>query len=179
MTSCDNSIPSSDKGRGVSALHYAPLSIASGTIMNAKLRLIALAVFASIAVTACGGGSSGGSTAVVVGAQPTALSKTDNVVGAGADAVAGKSATVTYTGYLYNDAAAGHKGVQFDTGSFSFLLGAGKVIPGFDQGVTGMKVGGKRTVVIPSSLGYGANGSPPSIPGNAGLVFDIELTAIN
>jgi FKBP-type peptidyl-prolyl cis-trans isomerase FkpA len=144
--------------------------------MKFKLPLIA-AFVAMLSLTACGGGSNA-TTTTAAPDQPTALTKTDTVVGTGADAVGGKTATVTYTGYLYSATAAGNKGTKFDSGTFSFLLGSGAVIPGFDQGVTGMKVGGQRTVMMPASLGYGAAGSGTAIPANAGLVFDIALTAI-
>jgi peptidylprolyl isomerase len=109
---------------------------------------------------------------------PAQFTKTDTVVGTGAEAVAGKTATVTYTGWLYSETAADHKGTQFDTGTFPLVLGSGSVIPGFNLGVTGMKVGGKRTVFIPSTLGYGAAGNGTLIPANAGLVFDIQLTNV-
>jgi peptidylprolyl isomerase len=117
-------------------------------------------------------------TSVVYPASgPTTLIKTDTVVGTGTEAAAGKNVTVTYTGWLYSATSADKKGTQFDAGTFSFVMGSGKVIAGFDLGVTGMKVGGKRTVVIPYTLGYGstANGS---IPANSGLVFDIQLTNV-
>ena len=95
----------------------------------------------------------------------------DLVVGTGAEAVAGRTVRVTYSGYLIN-------GSRFDSnvgGSpFSFVLGGGQVIAGWDQGVVGMKVGGKRRLVIGSSLGYGRQGSGP-IPANATLVFDVEV----
>jgi FKBP-type peptidyl-prolyl cis-trans isomerase len=82
---------------------------------------------------------------------------------------------------LYNAAVGDFKGSVFDTttgkSAFTFKLGAGTVIPGFDQGVTGMKVGGKRTILIPSALGYGAAGTT-SIPGGSGLVFDVTLIAV-
>ncbi len=144
--------------------------------MKFKLPLIA-AFVAMLSLTACGGGSNA-TTTTTASDQPTVLTKTDTVVGTGADAVAGKTATVTYTGYLYSSTAAGNKGTKFDSGTFSFVLASGTVIPGFDQGVTGMKVGGQRTVIIPASLGYGAAGSGTAIPANSGLVFDITLTAI-
>jgi FKBP-type peptidyl-prolyl cis-trans isomerase FkpA len=137
---------------------------------------LAAAFAALLSLTACGGGGDSGGNTVVV-ANPAALTKTDTVVGTGAEAVNGKNVTVTYTGWLYSTTAAGNKGPQFDSGSFSFLLGAGKVIAGFDQGVLGMKVGGKRTLLIPSNLAYGASGQG-SIPPNAGLVFEVTLTAV-
>ena len=143
--------------------------------MTRTLSLIA-ALAASACLSACGGGSTD-AAAVAVGPQPTAFAKTDTVLGTGAEAVAAKTATVNYTGYLYLDTATDKKGSKFDSGTFSFVLGNGSVVQGFDQGVTGMKVGGKRTVVIPSSLGYGATGSG-KIPPNAGLIFDLELTGV-
>lgn len=143
--------------------------------MKLKFPLIA-AFVAVLSLAACGGGSSSSSSNTTV-ASPAALTKTDTTVGTGAEATAGKTVTVTYTGWLYTTSSADFKGAKFDSGSFSFTIGAGGVIAGFDQGVTGMKVGGKRTVLIPASLGYGASGTQ-GIPPNSGLVFDIELTAV-
>ena len=102
----------------------------------------------------------------------------DNEVGTGAEAVAGKSVSVHYTGWLQQPD--GEKGKKFDSsldrGSpFSFRLGGGQVIKGWDEGVAGMKVGGKRTLIIPSELGYGARGAGGVIPPNATLIFDVEL----
>ena len=114
---------------------------------------------------------------------PTALQITDTVVGTGVTATAGQTVTVNYTGWLYSGSAANFRGTQFDTSvgkaSFSFKLGAGQVIPGFDQGVAGMKVGGTRTLVIPASLAYGSAGVAGLIPSNAALVFSIDLLAVN
>jgi FKBP-type peptidyl-prolyl cis-trans isomerase FkpA len=133
---------------------------------------------AVLSLAGCGGGGGGGaSSGTTAVANPSQFSATDVVLGTGTVAAAGKTATVTYTGWLYSDTAADHKGMQFDAGKFSFVLGQGQAIPGFEQGVTGMKVGGKRTLLIPSSLGYGASGQG-KIPPNAGLVFDVELTAV-
>jgi len=104
--------------------------------------------------------------------------KIDMVVGTGKEAVAGANAVVNYTGWLYDANAQTHHGTQFDSsighGPFTFQLGAGQVIAGWDEGVKGMKVGGKRTLVIPASMGYGANGAGP-IPPNANLLFEVEL----
>ncbi|RYF02848.1 MAG: FKBP-type peptidyl-prolyl cis-trans isomerase [Oxalobacteraceae bacterium] len=112
----------------------------------------------------------------------TALTKQDTLVGAGASADAGKSVSVTYTGWLYDARNANTKGTQFDTNvggqALKFTLGANAVIPGFDQGVLGMRVGGKRTLTIPAGLGYG-NAGNSAIPGGAALVFDVEVTAVN
>lgn len=109
------------------------------------------------------------------------LRYSDQQVGTGAEAVSGRTAEVHYTGWL-ND---GHDqpGTKFDSShdrnqAFSFALGAGMVIKGWDEGVAGMKIGGKRRLLIPSQLGYGANGAPPAIPGNANLIFDVELLAV-
>ncbi len=146
--------------------------------MNFKLPLIA-AFVATLALTACGGGSSSATPAVAV-FSPATLTTTDTVVGTGTAAAAGNTVSVHYTGYLYIDTG-DHKGTKFDSSAgkapLPFKLGSGSVIAGFDQGVTGMKVGGKRTVFIPYSLGYGPGGSG-SIPGGSGLVFDLELVTI-
>ena len=137
-----------------------------------------------------------------VNADKGTLTKLDIKVGSGKEAVAGKKVSVHYTGWLFDESAPSecselprfvslkrvrscleNKGEQFDSsrdrsGSFKFKLGAGQVIKGWDQGVQGMKVGGKRTLIIPSSLGYGTRGSGGAIPPNATLVFDIELMKV-
>jgi FKBP-type peptidyl-prolyl cis-trans isomerase FkpA len=101
----------------------------------------------------------------------------DTVVGTGAEATPGRSVTVHYTGWLYeND----EQGAKFDSSKdrgepFMFPLGAGMVIKGWDEGVQGMKEGGQRTLIIPASLGYGARGAGGVIPPNATLKFDVEL----
>jgi FKBP-type peptidyl-prolyl cis-trans isomerase FkpA len=148
--------------------------------MKLKSSCAAFSVAAFVAVLSlagCGGGGGGSSSSSVAVANPAQFTATDVVVGTGATASTGKTATVTYTGWLYSATAADHKGTQFDSGSFSFVVGQGQVIQGFDQGVTGMLVGGKRTLLIPSSMGYGASGYN-AIPPNAGLVFDVTLTAV-
>lgn len=113
----------------------------------------------------------------------TELIKTDVVVGEGAEATAGKSVSVHYTGWLYDEAAPDHKGGKFDSSRdrgepFEFPLGAGRVIKGWDQGVAGMKVGGQRTLTIPPDLAYGSRGAGGVIPPNATLVFDVELLGV-
>jgi FKBP-type peptidyl-prolyl cis-trans isomerase FkpA len=110
----------------------------------------------------------------------TSLQITDGAVGSGAVAATGKEVSVHYTGWLYDPKAADKHGKKFDSSRdrnepFSFTLGARKVIAGWDMGVAGMKVGGKRTLVIPSDLGYGSRGAGGAIPPNATLVFDVEL----
>lgn len=147
--------------------------------MKAKFTLIVAAFSALLALTACGGG--GSSSANPSTSQPTALTKTDTVVGTGTAAAVGNTITVYYTGYLYNSNVSDFKGAKFDgtvSGSpATFTLASGSLIEGWVQGVPGMKVGGKRTIIFPASLGYGASGQG-SIPGGAGLVFDIELVAV-
>lgn len=127
--------------------------------------------------------------AVLTGARVTAdgiapaLSITDTVVGSGQAAAAGNVATMHYTLYLYNAKAPGFKGTRIQSSldggvPFTFRLGTGSVIAGWDQGVPGMRAGGKRTLVIPAALGYGASGSGDDILPNASLVFDVEMVSM-
>jgi len=107
---------------------------------------------------------------------PSGLRYQDVTEGQGTEAAADRSVTVHYTGWLPN-------GEKFDSSRdrnepFSFTLGAGQVIAGWDEGVAGMKVGGRRKLVIPADLGYGTAGAPPAIPPGATLVFDVELLAV-
>lgn len=109
--------------------------------------------------------------------EVTELKIEDLQVGTGAEAKQGDTVTVHYTGWLTD-------GTKFDSSldsgqPFTFRLGAGEVIPGWDQGVEGMKVGGKRKLTIPPQLGYGAQGAGGVIPPNATLVFDVELLSVN
>ncbi|MBL0171366.1 MAG: FKBP-type peptidyl-prolyl cis-trans isomerase [Gemmatimonadaceae bacterium] len=154
----------------------------------------ALSVLACSAVAACSESLSPGSGVVgtpsdpatdtfaaALGVDLTAMTKKsavlyvqDLTVGTGAEAVTGRVLGMVYTGWLAN-------GTKFDSNvgsqNFTFTLGAGQVIAGWDQGIVGMKVGGKRRIIMGSALGYGANGSGP-IPGNATLVFDVELKTL-
>ena len=112
------------------------------------------------------------------------LKKIDTVVGDGTAAIAGKEVDVHYTGWLFDENALDNKGQKFDSSLdrgqlFSFPLGAGHVIKGWDEGVAGMKIGGKRTLIIPAEMGYGARGAGGVIPPNATLVFDVELHGVN
>ncbi|MDE0798178.1 MAG: FKBP-type peptidyl-prolyl cis-trans isomerase [Nitrosomonadaceae bacterium] len=110
----------------------------------------------------------------------TELIKTDVKIGTGPEATGGQEVKVHYTGWLYKANLPQKKGPKFDSSvdrgePFIFPLGIGRVIKGWDQGVVGMKVGGKRTLIIPAHLGYGTRGAGDSIPPNAALVFDVEL----
>jgi len=113
----------------------------------------------------------------------TELQITDVVTGEGAAAQAGQDVVVHYTGWLYEPDAAEQKGTKFDSSvdraqPFSFPLGGKRVIAGWDEGVAGMQVGGKRILIIPPEMGYGANGAGGVIPPNATLVFEVELLEI-
>lgn len=107
----------------------------------------------------------------------------DQKVGSGTQATAGMSVTVHYTGWLYNDSAKDKHGSKFDSSRdhgepFTFSLGAGQVIEGWDQGVAGMKVGGRRKLVIPPALGYGDRGAGGAIKPGETLVFVVDLLAV-
>jgi peptidylprolyl isomerase len=106
------------------------------------------------------------------------LQKTDLIVGKGAEAVAGKKVTVQYVGVSF--ATKKQFDASWDRGEpFSFVLGQGRVIQGWDEGVPGMKVGGRRQLVIPAELAYGASGSPPVIGPNETLVFVVDLLSVS
>lgn len=112
--------------------------------------------------------------------HPNGLITDDLVDGYGAEATAGKQIEVHYTGWLYHPENPDHKGRKFDSSvdrgeTFSFRLGAGRVIQGWDLGFAGMKVGGMRRLTIPPELGYGARGAGNVIPPHATLIFDVEL----
>jgi len=115
--------------------------------------------------------------AVELSKSVTSLQIVDTTVGTGAEATPGRRVRVHYTGTLMD-------GTKFDSSKdsnqpFEFVLGSGSVIPGWDEGVKGMKVGGVRQLTIPASMGYGARGYPPVIPGNAALKFEVELLGVN
>lgn len=138
-------------------------------------------VAATLALGACGRSHS--PTPAAPAAATATLSSHDLKPGEGPAIAAGQTAVVHYTGWLYEAAAPENKGKQFDSSRdggrpFSFVLGGGQVIPGWDQGVAGMKVGGQRRLVIPAELGYGSTGAGADIPPGATLVFDVELIAI-
>lgn len=113
----------------------------------------------------------------------TELVKTDVAVGTGEAIQQGQVAVVHYTGWLYDPSAPDHKGTKFDSSRdrgqpFRFPLGGRRVIQGWDEGVAGMQVGGRRTLIVPASKGYGDRGAGGVIPPNATLLFDVELLAI-
>lgn len=160
------------------ARNYALLTLASFIIL-----LIAVVIVIKVA----GKKSDTSSNASVIGEPQTTLASQsatqvadlqsmDTVEGTGAEAVQGKTVSVHYTGKLTD-------GTKFDSSldrdtPFDFTIGQGLVIQGWEKGVVGMKVGGKRTLTIPASLGYGEQGRPPIIPPNATLIFDIELLGV-
>ena len=114
------------------------------------------------------------------GGRIAELQRVDERTGTGAVATPGSDVTVHYTGWLFDDKAANRRGQKFDSSvdrgqPFSFLLGAGRVIRGWDDGVAGMRVGGKRVLMIPPELGYGRKGAGGVIPPNGSLVFEVEL----
>jgi peptidylprolyl isomerase len=108
---------------------------------------------------------------------PSGLKVTDSKVGTGPEPKSGQTVVVHYTGWLYENGAKGQKfDSSLDRGEpFEFPIGQGQVIAGWDEGVATMKVGGKRTLIIPPALGYGAQGAGGVIPPNATLIFDVEL----
>ena len=136
---------------------------------------VALAII--IAVTPWGQASMAANQEVEM---PDGLKYTDTKIGDGATAHAGNKVSVHYTGWLSNNGAKGRKfDSSVDRGQpFQFTLGAHQVIPGWDEGVAGMKVGGKRKLIIPPDLAYGKRGFPPVIPADAELTFEVELLKI-
>jgi FKBP-type peptidyl-prolyl cis-trans isomerase FkpA len=140
-----------------------------------RSRVLTVFVLAA-AVLACKGNSTPTSPSVNANVP---YSQTDLVVGTGTEAVNGRNATVNYALWLYDPISAQNKGQALQNGSFSFLVGGGGVIPGFNQMVTGMRVGGQRRAIVPPNLAYGAAGNAQGgIPGNATLVFEVELVNV-
>lgn len=144
----------------------------SGSIRPPVLLLVALVTLAA-AVAGCD------NTPVTPSSAP--YSQTDLQVGTGTEAVSGSIVTVTYTGWFYDVTKTDKKGIVFDTtvgkDPLTFTLGTGSVIAGWEQGVTGMKVGGVRRLVVPPSLAYGPS-RYASIPPNTTLIFEIELVSV-
>jgi FKBP-type peptidyl-prolyl cis-trans isomerase FkpA len=148
-----------------------------GATYNHPMRAALLLLLVACVVAGCGGDNMGRSNI-------TQLMKQDVTTGTGAEATPGRQVTVHYTGWLYDEGRSDHKGTKFDSSRdrnepFTFRLGGQEVIPGWDQGVAGMKVGGQRTLTIPPDLGYGSQGAGGVIPPNATLVFDVELMNVS
>jgi peptidylprolyl isomerase len=148
--------------------------------MEIRMRLSRRSTLA--AVLAFSAGMSGASRAQMGKAMttPSGLQITDIKVGTGATPKTGQTCVMHYTGWLYEN---GQKGKKFDSSvdrgqPFEFPIGTGRVIKGWDEGVATMKVGGKRTLVIPPELGYGARGAGGVIPPNATLIFEVELLGV-
>jgi FKBP-type peptidyl-prolyl cis-trans isomerase len=138
--------------------------------------VIAAVAIAAVLFIALGSGGSGSSRAGEV-TTPSGLRYIDEVIGTGDNPKPGQNVTVHYTGTLEN-------GTKFDSSvdrgqPYTFPIGTGVVVKGWDDGIMTMKVGGKRRLIIPANLGYGAAGRPPKIPPNSTLLFEIELLGIN
>ena len=139
--------------------------------MNRLIPIVAL-----LAIAGCGKDS----TPNAPSTTSAPYSQTDLVVGTGAIAATGSTVTLAYTGWLHDSTKPNAKGTSFDSGTFGpFVLGTGRVIRGWDQGIVGMRVGGQRRLVIPPDLAYGNNSPDPArIPQNATLVFDVTLNSV-
>lgn len=160
-------------------------------LSHGAARIIAAASILAAAVvgplTACSGKAAGPAPAPVAAPAPAApvnsLESEDLEAGAGAPIAAGQQAVVQYTGWLYEASAPDKKGKEFDSSKnsgqpFRFVIGGGQVIKGWDQGVAGMKVGGRRRLIIPADLAYGSEGAGGVIPPGATLVFEVSLIGI-
>lgn len=155
--------------------HGAARIIAAASILAASTLIGTL--------TACSGEAAGPAPAAAPAATVNTLESEDLKIGAGAPIAAGQQAVVQYTGWLYEASAADKKGKEFDSSAnsgqpFRFVIGGGQVIKGWDQGVAGMKVGGRRRLIIPADLAYGAEGAGGLIPPGATLVFEVSLVGI-
>jgi peptidylprolyl isomerase len=142
--------------------------------------LAALALVTALSVFAIGLPTAAIAQAAKTMTTPSGLKITDGKVGTGATPKSGQTCVVHYTGWLYENGA---KGKKFDSSvdrgqPFEFAIGKQQVIGGWDEGVATMKVGGKRTLIIPPELGYGARGAGNTIPANATLIFDVELLGV-
>ena len=147
------------------------------------MRRFVLSIPALLLSIACGGDDGGGPASPTPPTSPSVgldvpFSTEDLRVGTGQEAMNGDRLSVDYTGWLYDPNAPENKGTEFDSGNIPFTLGAGQVIQGWDRGLLGMRVGGLRRIVIPPNLAYGDSGAPPAIPGDATLLFEVELVSI-
>ena len=151
--------------------------------MKKNMLMASALMIAMLAMTGCKADSKTSTKETAMTQNVTELIKKDTVLGEGREAEAGFNVTVHYTGWLYDPSKADGKGAKFDSSldrhePFVFFLGGGQVIQGWDEGFAGMKVGGKRTLIIPPHMGYGAHGAGGVIPPNATLIFDVELLSI-
>jgi FKBP-type peptidyl-prolyl cis-trans isomerase FkpA len=151
--------------------------------MKKSMLMASALMIAMLAMTGCKADSKTSTKETAMTQNVTELIKKDTVLGEGREAEAGFNVTVHYTGWLYDPSKADGKGTKFDSSldrhePFVFFLGGGQVIQGWDEGFAGMKVGGKRTLIIPPDMGYGAHGAGGVIPPNATLIFDVELLGI-
>jgi FKBP-type peptidyl-prolyl cis-trans isomerase len=150
--------------------------------IQSSVFVLAIAVAAGTALAQTGAKPAATPTSGIK-TMSSGLKMVDSKEGTGAVAAAGHTVVVHYTGWLYDEKAADHHGNKFDSSvdrkePFSFPLGGGRVIKGWDEGVAGMKVGGKRTLIIPPAMGYGDRGAGGVIPPGATLVFDVELLEV-
>jgi peptidylprolyl isomerase len=161
-----------------------PLTGIGPVFREISMRKLSRATLVAAVLALSFGSVTGMNTAMAQSAKPvttaSGLQTIDTVVGTGASPRPNQTAVVHYTGWLY---ANGTKGKKFDSSvdrnePFDFPVGAGRVIKGWDEGVAGMKVGGKRTLIVPPNLGYGASGAGGVIPPNATLMFDVELISL-
>ena len=151
--------------------------------MKKSMLMASALMIAMLAMTGCKADSKTSTKETAMTQNVTELIKKDTVLGEGREAEAGFNVTVHYTGWLYDPSKADGKGTKFDSSldrhePFVFFLGGGQVIQGWDEGFAGMKVGGKRTLIIPPHMGYGVHGAGGVIPPNATLIFDVEVLGI-
>lgn len=146
--------------------------------MNSIFKQIA-ALACALALAACGGAKDYSEPVVLDPVtQVAALTKTDVAVGTGDPVANGDRVAVKYAAYIYNRDAVDKKGAEIDRNQMSFLLGAGNnFVPGFEMGILGMRLGGKRLVAVPSDLAYGPGGTS-KVPPNTGILFELELVTI-
>lgn len=148
-----------------------------------KITLTIVGLLGILLVTACQQQGNTEMSENTAASGPTELQITDVVNGDGPTAEAGQKVIVHYTGWLYDPGQPDNKGEKFDSSvdrgePFSFPLGTGRVIRGWDEGFAGMQIGGKRILIIPPDMGYGARGAGDAIPPNATLMFEVELLDI-
>jgi len=146
--------------------------------MSLKATVVALSLMGIVFMTSDDSASAQSAAKPVT--TSSGLQTIDTKAGTGASPRSGQTVTVHYTGWLYEN---GKKGAKFDSSvdrneAFEFPIGQGRVIKGWDEGVASMKIGGKRTLIIPPALGYGARGAGGAIPPNATLMFDVELLGV-